>query len=431
MPAWGLTQAGFVVKPLANILADMQAQVLATVDPQLDLSENTPDGQILAANAAEAASVWELLQSIFNMFNRSDAEGAALDNVGDLVGIPREGESFTQVLCNCTLTSTGGPLSNGVYPAGVLVANVAGQSTQVFSNLNPVTVTSSGVQAGIVFQATTPGQTPAVNTGTLTAITTPVAGWTAVTNPSGQQQLGSNAELDPIYSARQAEELAGEGSCNPSSTAAALVQLGGAQMPTPISLTVTIIENTSYLPRVVQGIAMSPTSYLVVIDDGNTGWASGAGQQLIAQTIWANKPAGVAPIGAISVTITDPILGQQTVGYSTTTAVPIWVRCTVVPRPGVNFTALQATIQTALATASTAPTPLGGQPPAGQLTPGAPVVGSQLEAVIGSVPGVFDVQAVTFDVHSSPTNTAPIVFTQYQKGSIVAANVTVTLGTYP
>lgn len=139
MPAWGVTAAGFSVKPVSAILAGMQAQALATIDPTLDLSANTADGQMLGIVANEAGSNWELLQVAYNQYNRDDTEGAGLDNVGDLTGTPREGESFSQVYCTLALDPAHAP-----YAAGSLVANVVGQPGQLYANFLTITASMIG-----------------------------------------------------------------------------------------------------------------------------------------------------------------------------------------------------------------------------------------------------------------------------------------------
>ena len=130
MPAFGATSAGFVVMPLATILQGMQQQAWQTIDPALDLSASTPDGQMLAIVAAQAGSAWELLQIAYNQYNREDTEGAGLDNVGDLTGTPRAGASYTQVYCDVTVTTGGAP-----YAPGALLASVVGSPTFTFSNV--------------------------------------------------------------------------------------------------------------------------------------------------------------------------------------------------------------------------------------------------------------------------------------------------------
>lgn len=427
-PAWGRTAAGFVAKPTAQILSDMQASILAAVDPQLDLSPYTPDGQILGVYANDMGAVWEVLQVADNEFNRQDAEGAALDNIGDLTGDPREGESFTQVFCTLGLDVAHAP-----YAPGALVANVHGQTSQTYSNLYAIQASqiSGGTATGILFQSTTAGATPAVNAGTLTDITTPVTGWTSITNPAGQSQLGTNAELDPAYRVRQLEELAGQGGCTAQSLKAALVAAGAAQAP-PVSLAVNVLENRSAQSATVQGVGLPPNSFAVVLYDTG-GWSApgGPGAAVIAATLYANKPPGIAMVGSTSLTVQDPILGTQTVSYTYPTTVIIDVSTTVAIVPTAVFSNVSTGIGTALAAAAIAPTPASGIPPLGQLVPGTWVVGSQLEGVIMSVPGVFEVQALTWAVHGTSLGTAAIQLTALQVATFTGGNLTIVQGTYP
>ena len=419
MPAYGVSAAGFTVKPLSAILSDMQAQVKGTIDPNYDLSPSTPDGQMLGIFAAEVASLWELLQVCFNQFNREDVEGAGLDNLGDLTGSPRESASFTQVYATLTLAAN-------TYPAGSLIANVAGAPNLTFTNVDDVTSLGGDVP-GRLMQATTIGPTPTINPGTLTVIATPVTGWSAITNPGAQSQLGSEAELDADYAPRQAEEVTAEGSCNPSATAAAIEELGAAQTP-PVALTVTMLENTTPFPQMVAGLTLPAHSYAVVVYDGGFGWATGAGQALIAAVIYANKPAGIQPFGTTPNVVVDPLLGPQNVPFTVPLGRPLFVTMNVVARPGVAFARLASAIQSALVAAAVAPSLPGSVPPVGQLAPGQPIVGSQLEAVVSGVPGVLDVPSESFFFYfagGDPHNTKPLTVTSVQIATLTTANISI------
>lgn len=429
MSTYGVTPAGFAIKPLTAILSDIETSQLATMDPAIDLSPTGPQGQLNGIMSNALAQLWELVAVAYNSNNRQAAEGAGLDNIGDEVGIPRELATYTQVLCTLVF-STSSPMGSP-YAPGALVANVSGNTSLSFSNLNTLTVTST-TMTSVLMQAQTIGSTPTINPGTLTVITNPVSGWLSITNPASQNQLGTNEELDPDYAARQEEELAAEGTCNASATVSALIALGAAQS-VPINISATVAENTTIDPITYGSLTLPPHTFAAVVYDP-TGWVSGAGEQLIGQTIYENKPAGIASIGMNAVTIIDPYLGSQNVYYTVPASQPLFISVTIVPRSGYTFSTLVQGIQTAFIEASTASTPPGGTPPNGQLTPGADVIGSQLEAVVMAVPGVFDVQALTFDFTASPVNTAPLVVAPTSIATITQANVAnivVTQGTYP
>ena len=514
MAAYGVTPAGFVVPPLTYILSSIQGSILATVDPQLDLSPTTPDGQISGIYATYAAGLWELGQVIYNAFNRNDVEGAGMDNLGDVTGTPREGPNYSQVYCTLAIAagtyaaSTWDPMSpTGALLSGVLVANVAGATAQQFANVSPVVVASlagtAGVTSGsavvaftsaqtlavgsllifasqpaavyvvsativgatsciltvpytgttaaataatpstiVLMQAATIGPTPTVNDGTVTAITSPVSGWLSVNNPplgnapnSSQSQAGAAEETDAAYSLRQSQDVSGQGGDTASSLAAQLNELGAAQVP-PIALVATVLENKTNSLQTMNGLTLPPHSFAPVVYAPETTWqTTTAGGQAIAAVIYKNKPPGISSYGSLTVGVPDVFLGEQYVSYTVPTGVPLFISCAVVARAGVIFADLKSAIQAALVAAAVAPTPANGDPLPGQLAPGAPVVGAQLIAVILSVPGVFDVQGLTFGFSVAPSNTSPLAPTASQVATIAASTVSVNVqiipGTYP
>lgn len=404
MPTFGLTPAGFAVKPLANILSDMEAQVLGTIDPGYDLSPQTPDGQFLGIIANTAAGLWELAQAVYGSYNRSDSQGAALDAVGDITGTPREGASVTVVTATITTNSSA---AGQTVAAGAFRAFVTGNVSLTFENaFQFVMPTGSGQTALVVMECTTPGPTPTINPGTLTGIVSPVTGIASVTNVGAQSVLGTDAELDAAYTIRQESEVANAGgSCNAQATAAAIIQLGASQSP-PVSLGCYVLENTTAAQATIQGLVFDPGEYAVVIyDESGVDWAAGAGLPLIAQLLFDYRPAGqeiYTGSGATTYTFVDPVLGAQTVGYVPVTPVVLNVVASVLPLPAYSgsaaWTQLSASIKAALVAASNAPIPSNGIVPPGRFTPGGWVVVGAIESVIQSVAGVWEAESLTIQL---------------------------------
>lgn len=438
MSAIGITPAGFSVPTLQAILAAYQAAVLSNVSPTLDLSETSPEGQWLGILADADASLYELCQAVVDAFDPLNAEGAMLDNIGDIRGIPREGPSFTQVPATLTIDAAHAP-----YAAGTLVANVQGFPSQTFSNLGAVTAAmiSGGVANAITFQATSAGPTPTVNPGTLTAITTAVTGWTAITNPTAQTINGTAEESDDAYLVRQEQEIGIQGNSNPPAIVAQLYQLlaqvyGAAGQSGPYS--VSYYENTSLQTITVGGTLVLPgKTFSVVIYDPNGLLTSAQ----IATVVWQNKPAGITPVGATTATVNDKYLGLQTVAWNTPTPKPLWISATVGLYPGQSWSNVEPAILSAIAAAAVAPTPASGLPPNGQLRPGVAVIGSQLTSVISSVAGVADAQApsvaggpitaLTFGFSGTPTNTAPLAVDPLSVATIDTTKIVMTQGVFP
>ena len=271
MPELGVGPAGFAIPTLQAILTNYQDAVLANVNAALDLSDTSPEGQILTILSNFDASLWELMQAVYNAFNPEDAEGAALDNIGDLRGVPRNGPTFTQVVIqpgDLVLD-----VAHATYPAGQLVANVAGFPSQSFSNLSDVTaamITTGVNNVAVIFEALVVGPTPTVNPGTLTAITTPVPGWTSITNALPQSELGQAEESDQAYLVRQNEEIGITGSCTPPSIVAAMyaalaAAYGAASVTGAYS--VAFYENTSLTTLTIGTLVLPGKSFSIVVFD--------------------------------------------------------------------------------------------------------------------------------------------------------------------
>src|SRR4029078_10933401 len=90
MAVYGIDQStgGWVTKRLPEILADLQADVLANI-VEVDLSPDTPDGELIGAVAKAAADIWERMEEVYWSQWRDTAEGISLDRANALVGVTR------------------------------------------------------------------------------------------------------------------------------------------------------------------------------------------------------------------------------------------------------------------------------------------------------------------------------------------------------
>jgi len=87
--AFGLLSTGFVRKHLADIVTDLEAALQAAFGVNIRLDSKSVFGKLVGAFAQPAADVWELAEAVYNAFYPSTAEGTALDNVCELVGVTR------------------------------------------------------------------------------------------------------------------------------------------------------------------------------------------------------------------------------------------------------------------------------------------------------------------------------------------------------
>lgn len=97
----GITDQGFVIKRLADILADDRALAVQLfqdlVQPQdtVDVSDSSALGRLISLAAPSEADLWEAAQEVYAAFDPNSATGIALDNLVAYAGITRKEQTFT------------------------------------------------------------------------------------------------------------------------------------------------------------------------------------------------------------------------------------------------------------------------------------------------------------------------------------------------
>lgn len=97
----GVTNQGFVIKRLAEILADDRAlavqlfQDLISPGQIVDTSDSSALGRLISLAAPSEADLWEAAQEVYAAFDPNSATGIALDNLVAYAGITRKEQTFT------------------------------------------------------------------------------------------------------------------------------------------------------------------------------------------------------------------------------------------------------------------------------------------------------------------------------------------------
>jgi len=308
MTTFGITPAGFVLKSVQDVLTDLNTDMLAEISQGLDVSPLGPDGQRNAIYARQEGALWEIFQLIYDALDPDRAEDGLLISLCKLTGTVPQGATSTLVACDCTLVA-GTVLASD----GTVAASVAGKPDVLFFPIADFTAPSTGTFS-VKFSAETAGPVP-VNANTLTVISTPVTGWSAVNNPL-DGKIGSPADTNETLRLRRAAELAAAGSSTVLGIRADLLQLVDSDGNALIT-TATVNENTT---DATDGNGLPPHSVecIVVAPISTT-----ANQ--IAQGIFNAKGGGPASYGTSSGTATDAQGHTYTVLYSTPTLKPVYL----------------------------------------------------------------------------------------------------------
>jgi uncharacterized phage protein gp47/JayE len=97
----GVTDAGFIIKRLADILADDRAlavqlfQDLVQPGDVVDVSDSSALGRLISLAAPSEADLWEAAQEVYAAFDPNSATGIALDNLVAYAGLTRKEQTFT------------------------------------------------------------------------------------------------------------------------------------------------------------------------------------------------------------------------------------------------------------------------------------------------------------------------------------------------
>lgn len=353
----------------------------------VDVSDSSALGRLIALDSAGDADLWEVAQMCWSSFDPNSATGISLDNLVQYGAISRfearastatglfSGDNGTLIPGGSTVRSAANnefvvngsvalspSQSSGVTLVLNSVANstvysftyttgITGTSTVSFTSSASATISSilSGIKAVVdtshplltatvvgetlvvdradVFQTSSfstsnnisvskvkkLGQLVAVEQGpieqeanTITEIVTPVLGWDSVTNPLSAS-VGRLRETDEELRLRFRNTKLERSSNILDSLYSALLNLDGVQE-------VAIYENDT---DVTDSNGVTAHSFLPVVLGGSS--------QLIADTIWKNKPTGISSEGNTVVAITDSQGFLHNIGFERPSPVVVYI----------------------------------------------------------------------------------------------------------
>lgn len=297
MDNFGITPLGFNRKRLDTIVGEVEADLRAIFGANLNLTPESPDGQVVGIFSKALADLYELAESSYNSVNIAAATGASLSRLVQLGGITRQPASAS----TATIQATGTP--GAVIPAGSEVVSPSTAAT--FTTDEEITLNSAGTGSGTV-TALVRGPT-AVQAATLAGIGSPVAGWQTVTNETSGT-TGTNEETDAELRARFIASRGTAGAGTIDAIYAALANLPGVTE-------LRVEENRNSATVTESGLPGHHIRVTII----------GGDEDAIANTIWQNKPAGIGTDGNQFIVIEDSQGNRQGVSFSRPSKVAVGV----------------------------------------------------------------------------------------------------------
>jgi len=299
----GLTADGFERKRLADIKADIEADLKAAFGDNIDLEPQSGFGQFVGIMSERISNQWESQENVYNSQYPSTSEGNQLSNVVMYNGIERLEATHSTV----TGTFTGTPGT----PIPINSEASVFDTGDKFKTLIDAEIGIGGT-VDIPMQAVNTGPIEAV-AGSLTVIETPIFGWTSVTN-SSDALVGRSEETDAELRVRREQSTQALGQNLVDALFGQLLNLDGVE-------DAVVISNGSEVT--VGGIP--PHQFLCSVLGGDN--------QDIADTIWVNTPQGIASFGALTVPVTDAQGFLQPVKFTRPSEVEIYFKIDITVDP--------------------------------------------------------------------------------------------------
>lgn len=250
----------------------------------IDLSSNSPDGQMMMIFLQAVLDLEDLLTQIYNTFDPDNAIGVVLDQRVAINGIQRQNgtPTLTQVLITVTQALNLFGLDQTLQPVYTVADNAGNQYQLLITQF----IASPGTYS-FPFQAAVPG---ALNTipNTITVPVTIVLGVTVINNPSPATTIGEAEESDAALRLRRQKSVSLASQGYYAGLLAALENIPGVT-------SAFIEENTS---DIVNADGVPGHSIWVIV--GGTGAASA-----IAQAIYTKRNAGCGMFGTVFFVITQ------------------------------------------------------------------------------------------------------------------------------
>lgn len=303
---WGVTPAGFKLKRLYDIQQSTYAALNTVLDPvsgeslNLDPSSDDPLVQIVNTVIASMAEQWELAQVAYNSRDPLQATGAALDEIGQELGVVRRLGTKSTVELFCTGTA------GFIVPVGQQVTDA--YDSTVWTTTSAIVFSSTGT-ATVEAQPALRGPIPAL-AASLTAILTPRTGWNTVINTE-DAELGVPDETDASYRRRILVS-----SMVPSSGPVDSLYSGIASVA---GVTYTRVYQNRDVVADSRGLIAKSIGAVVVGGDDNE----------IGKEIYLRSAAGLSYSGNTNVTVTDFQGVMVNVSFYRPVEVPIKVSVTV------------------------------------------------------------------------------------------------------
>lgn len=301
---------GLTVETASEITAALDAGFQGIYGADINVDQNSPDGQAIGILTQIAVDLRELLVEINNSFDPDQAIGAQLDQRCAINGIARQGATYTVQPVSVTVNQN---VSLAGLDANFNSATGTGYTVSDSNGNQYILASSIALTAGTTSLSFRAAKLGAINVpiNTITTPITIVAGVTAINNPSAALSVGQNQESDPQFRVRRQRSVALTSNGYLNGLEAALLAL-------PNVTGAAVYENVT---DAVDGDGIPAHGIWAVVEGG--------ANSDIANTIYMKKSDGANMKGSIVVNETSPTGVIVPIRFDNPTATPLFLAFTI------------------------------------------------------------------------------------------------------
>ncbi|MCL2400679.1 MAG: baseplate J/gp47 family protein [Defluviitaleaceae bacterium] len=295
-PEYGLTVHGFRRKPYTAIIEDKQERAKDLFGEDIDLSDRSPLGLYIQADAWEESNLWDTMEHVYFAAFIDDAEGKQLDGLVKYIGLLRHPASRSGGMIEI-LGRVGLILLRGT--------RVTTESGIVFQTMFDITLDDRGF-GEVRVEAVEPGQRGNVTQGLIDRLFNPAPGIAGITNPE-RTGGGRPTESDEDLRERYYRSLSRKGKATRAAIEAAILEIPGV-------MDAIVLENYS---MEIDENGLPPKSVAPFVFAGDS--------KDIAAAVLATKSGGIQSYGQTVLDIEDKRGYSHKIGYTQASAVTIYV----------------------------------------------------------------------------------------------------------
>ena len=309
-----LDRNGLQLKTLTEIRDELVQDFQGIYGNNINVDQNSQDGQQLNIYAQGAVDLREILQRINAGFDPDQASGRILDQRVAINGISRESGTYTttpvEITVDRALNLVGlDDQSDKLQPTVSNLYTVRDNAGTEFYLLDSISIVAPGIQS-LTFRAAEIGSVE-IQVNTITEPVTVISGVTNINNPSGALSIGRNEESDTALKIRRRQSVAIPSIGYLDGIEASLVALEGV-------VNARVYENVT---SVIDSNGIPPHSIWAIVEGGSP--------TEIGRAIAAKKSSGSGMRGVQSVDIPRPNGSSIIINYDEPGSEDLYIRFSI------------------------------------------------------------------------------------------------------